>query len=148
MAKRGRKSKITAAIFDEIFRKMCLGVPLNKILRNKEMPSRSAFYMWLKVQTKEILDMYALARECQVDYWVDECIEISDDGSNDTYEDEDGKERTDHDVVHRSRLRVDTRKWIACKLNRKKYGDAQEEPSEARKPENITIVINPKPEDD
>ncbi|HEY5808152.1 MAG TPA: hypothetical protein VIT67_09310, partial [Povalibacter sp.] len=31
--------------------------------------------------------------------------------------------RIDHDVIARSRLRVDARKWYAGKLHPKKYGD-------------------------
>jgi hypothetical protein len=33
-------------------------------------------------------------------------------------------ERTDHEVINRSRLRVDTRKWYASKVLPKKYGDS------------------------
>ena len=37
----------------------------------------------------------------------------------------DGKEIINQDVIARSRLRVDARKWIASKLLPKKYGDKQ-----------------------
>jgi hypothetical protein len=51
---------------------------------------------------------------------------LRDDGTNDTYTDEDGNTRTDHDVIARSRLRVDTRKWLLSKALPKIYGDKVE----------------------
>lgn len=73
--------------------------------------------------------MYARAKEMQADYMAEEMLDIADDGSNDfmtitkgdeTYEVE-NKEWTS-----RSKLRLDTRKWIASKLKPKKYGDRLE----------------------
>jgi hypothetical protein len=52
-----------------------------------------------------------------------EIEQIADDGSRDTYEDAEGNVKVDHDVIARSRLRVDTRKWLMSKLQPKKYGD-------------------------
>ncbi len=66
--------------------------------------------------------MYVRAREDQADTLADEIVAIADDGSNDTYE-KDGVVLTNQDVVARSRLRVDARKWVAAKLKPKKYGD-------------------------
>lgn len=71
----------------------------------------------------ERIEQYARAREAQADKFADEIIQISDDGTRDTYLDADGNERTDQDVIARSRLRVDSRKWLASKMAPKKYGD-------------------------
>jgi hypothetical protein len=49
-------------------------------------------------------------------------LKISDDGRNDYTETEDG-EVPNHEHIQRSRLRVDSRKWLASKLVPKKYGD-------------------------
>lgn len=86
------------------------------------MPGKSTVMRWLDAHA-EFRDQYARAREAQADYWAEEIIEISDDGSNDTYKDEDGHERTNQDVIARSRLRVDTRKWLMARMAPKKYGD-------------------------
>lgn len=67
-------------------------------------------------------DQYARAREAQADKFAEEIIQIADDGQNDTYLTEDGP-ATNHDVIARSRLRVDARKWLASKMAPKKYGD-------------------------
>ena len=50
-------------------------------------------------------------------------LEISDDGSRDYTATEDGDEIPNHEHIQRSRLRVDSRKWLASKLAPKKYGD-------------------------
>lgn len=68
-------------------------------------------------------EQYARAREAQADKFAEDIIHISDDGSRDTYIDENGNTRTDQEVIARSRLRVDARKWLASKMAPKKYGD-------------------------
>jgi hypothetical protein len=71
-------------------------------------------------------EMYARARQERADLLADEIVEIADDGRNDTYVDDEGKVRVDHDVIARSRLRVDARKWVAAKLKPRVYGDKLE----------------------
>lgn len=68
-------------------------------------------------------EQYARARESQADKMAEDILQIADDGKNDTYIDEDGNTRTDQDVVARSRLRIDARKWLASKMAPKKYGE-------------------------
>ena len=58
--------------------------------------------------------------------WADEITEISDDGSNDwmTVKRGGGEvEVENREVVNRSRLRVDTRKWLMSKIAPKKYAE-------------------------
>jgi hypothetical protein len=82
--------------------------------------SRWMLTKWLNADERK--DMYAGAREAQADKFADDIIQIADDGRNDTYETDDGT-KTDQDVIARSRLRVDARKWLASKMAPKKYGD-------------------------
>lgn len=59
----------------------------------------------------------------------DEILEISDDGSNDIRylpgKKDDDPERAivDHEVLGRSKLRVDTRKWLMARMNPSRFGD-------------------------
>ena len=69
------------------------------------------------------MEQYARAREAQADQFAEDIIAIADDGIGDTYTDADGNERTNQDVIARSRLRVDARKWLASKMAPKRYGD-------------------------
>jgi hypothetical protein len=67
------------------------------------------------------------AREAQMDHYAEEILEISDDSSGDYIEKQNGDGTTykafDAEHVQRSRLRVDSRKWLMAKLAPKKYGD-------------------------
>ncbi|MBV5333021.1 terminase small subunit protein, partial [bacterium] len=66
---------------------------------------------------------YTRAIQIRAIGWAEEIIEISDDGSQDTYIDNNGNERTNNEVVARSRLRTDSRKWMLSKVLPKVYGD-------------------------
>jgi hypothetical protein len=64
----------------------------------------------------EFAERYAQARARGYELLADEILEISDDGANDSYVDDDGNVRTNAEVVARSRLRVDSRKWMLSKI--------------------------------
>ena len=121
MAKVGAPSKKTQEMLDEICngiasgksaRKMCLEVCINQ----------NTLWSWI-ASDDEFAKQYARAKEKCADFYAEQIIEIADDGENDAYLDEDGNTRTNQDVIARSRLRVDARKWYASKLVPKKYGD-------------------------
>lgn len=76
-----------------------------------------------KERHAEFGEQYARARQIGYQLLADEILEISDDGANDTYVDEDGQLRTDQDVIARSKLRVDSRKWMLSKMLPKVYGE-------------------------
>ena len=90
---------------------------------NAHWPDRSQIYRWCFMHAS-FRDLYAHAKAMQVDWLVEEALEIAYDGSGDTYIDEkSGNERCDNEWVARSRLKVDTIKWYASKLAPKIYGD-------------------------
>lgn len=120
--KRGRPTSYKKRIADEICARLASGELLKDICSEKGMPSRSTVYHWL-FSRPEFSDTYARAREAQMESWAEDIIEIADDGSNDTYEDDEGNEKVNHDVIQRSKLRVDSRKWLMSKLSSKRYGD-------------------------
>lgn len=91
-----------------------------------DLPSAKTVYGWLGDEDKkEFRNLYARAKDSQVEILVDEIIEISDFTANDTIETDKGP-IPDNEWIARSRLRVDSRKWIAAKLMPKKYGDRLE----------------------
>lgn len=118
----GRPSDYSFETAADICSRLAAGEALSKICRDERMPALSTIYVWMS-KHPEFAEMYARAREDQADTLADEILEIADDGRNDTYEDEDGRRITDWEIVNRSKLRVDARKWIAAKLKPKKYGD-------------------------
>jgi len=105
-----------------ICERLANGESLRTICCDVEMPAQSTVFKWLSEQAA-FSEQYTRAREAQADFMADEILAIADDGLNDTYVDEDGRKRTDQDVIARSRLRVDARKWLASKMAPKKYGD-------------------------
>lgn len=118
----GRPSIYSAEIADSICERLADGESLRTICLIDGMPSRGTVFRWL-AQDDAFRDQYAHARQAQADTLADEIIDIADDGINDTYENADGKEVVNQDVIARSRLRVDARKWIASKLKPKVYGE-------------------------
>lgn len=90
------------------------------------MPSRETVYAWVR-SNKEFSDMYARAKELQLDRMAEDLLEISDDGTNDWMEratrSGDVETVVNNEHINRSRLRVDTRKWLLSKLMPKKYGE-------------------------
>lgn len=87
------------------------------------LPSPRTVMRWLD-ESEPFRQSYASARTRQADFIFDECLEIADDVSKDGERGDNGKE-TQHatEQVARSKLRVDTRKWIAARLAPKKYGE-------------------------
>lgn len=107
---------------DLICEALAEGHSLREICKADDMPSKANVFRWLS-SNKEFADQYTRAREAQADSLFDDILAIADDGRNDSYTDDEGRVRTDHDVIARSKLRVDARKWMAGKLRPKVYGD-------------------------
>jgi hypothetical protein len=93
---------------------------------NPKWPKPRTIRTWIR-ENKEFQHMYALAKDDQADLFVEEMLEIADDTSNDTLikysKDGEPYEVCNSEWINRSRLRVDTRKWVASKYKPKKYGD-------------------------
>lgn len=135
----GRPSEYTDDIGADICARLAGGEPLTKICRDEEMPNPATVYRWL-IAHSTFSEMYTRAREDQADTLADEIMEIADDGQNDTYRNENGVELTNQDVIARSRLRVEARKWIAAKLKPRKYGDKLELAGNKESPLTVEIV--------
>ncbi len=110
-------------IFSEICDKISKeGLSLRKVLALKDMPDAVTFYKWID-SSKSKIKRYARACELRADFFADEILEISDTQNIDAYLDDDGKIVIDGATVQRSKLKVDTRKWLMGKTSPKKYGD-------------------------
>ena len=70
-------------------------------------------------------EQYTRARQIGYQLLADELIEIADDSSGDVIETEDGP-KANAEFTARSRLRLDTRKWMLSKMLPKVYGDKLE----------------------
>lgn len=95
-----------------------------------DLPDKSTINLW-RYKYPEFSAQYAQAKLKQADLMAEEILEIADDGQNDwmqTWGDEgDMGWKLNGEHVQRSRLRIDTRKWLASKLLPKQYGQHAEE---------------------
>jgi hypothetical protein len=126
----GRPSVKTPEIVEEICTRLMNGETLREICRDPHLPHRATVFRWLHAD-KEFCDQYTIAREIQLDDLADEMLEIADDSTNDWIErHREGAEeagwRVHSEHIQRSRLRIETRKWLLGKLAPKKYGDRVE----------------------
>lgn len=126
--KRGRPSKYTQKVADEICNRLMQGATLRQVCREKDMPAESTVRQWAFEDYQGFYAQYARAREIGYETMADELLDIADDGQNDWMERQ-SADGTTGDVVlngehiQRSRVRIDTRKWLLSKALPKVYGD-------------------------
>lgn len=129
MAEAGRPSLYSQELADRICNDLADGMSLRAVCRQEGMPAIGTVLRWVGEEDKAAFrDQYARARTVLQEHWAEEILEISDDSTRDTIEktDEDGKvyaEVPNTEWITRSRLRVDSRKWLLSKLAPKKYGE-------------------------
>jgi len=122
-ANTGRPSLYT----DELAQDICDTIASNSkgikklCAEHPHWPNKDTIFTWLK-NKPEFADQYARAKQCQIETFVDEIIEIADDSSEDQVINEQGNAVYNSEFIARSRLRIDTRKWLASKLVPKVYG--------------------------
>lgn len=120
------KTPITKEQFEEI----CVDIETHEfgiktICKNNGISDHS-FYEYIWTIGDEAERRYARAKERQADYIAANMLEIADDASNDFMTIVKGDieyQKENKEVTNRSRLRIDTRKWLLSKLLPKKYGD-------------------------
>ena len=125
--KRGRPTKYTEALAREICQCMADGASLREVCRAERMPAESTVRGWAIDDVEGFSAQYARGVELRAMRWAEEALEIADNGTNDwiNRQSEDGEVHVicDHEHIQRSRLRVDTRKWLLSKVLPKVYGD-------------------------
>lgn len=98
------------------------------------MPARSTMILWEREHDYFSI-LWNRAKENRAHLYVEESVDISDDGSNDYIEciGKDGEPYTklNSEHIQRSKLRIDTRKWVASKYNSSNYGDRQQEAAQS-----------------
>ena len=117
--------------FNWIIEEIESGKSLISSLNTNGMPSPTTFYKWIDevddkgiktIEAKEKMERYARACEIRELILFDDILKIADKQDKDVDEVE-GIVVVNHNVINRSRLQIDARKWILSKMNPKKYGD-------------------------
>lgn len=88
-----------------------------------DMPDKITINRW-RHKYPEFRTQYAQAKVQQIDTLVDEIIDIADDSTQDEIINDQGVRVCNSEFIARSKLRIDTRKWLASKLLPKQYGEA------------------------
>jgi hypothetical protein len=121
-----RPTIYSEALANEICEWIAKGGSLNAYCKQPNTPSMSAVMGWLFTNKQEgFVEKYTRAREAQAEVLADEIIAIADGDEHDTIITEDGIQKN-REVIERSRIKIDARKWVAAKLLPKKYGDKLE----------------------
>ena len=109
---------------DTMFSAMCTGITVKAAAAQLGWDDKKliSFYALVR-RDRTIREWYDTARELQAEAWLDDNIDISDNRGGDTYVDNHGKRKTDHAVIQRDKLRIDTRQWTMSAVNRKRFGD-------------------------
>lgn len=122
----GRPTDYTPELADSICARLALGESLRSVCRDESMPCLTSVFTWIR-KYPEFLKQYDVAKEESAESHSDYMLEIADNAANDYMEalgDEGGiAYRLNGENIQRSKLRVDTRKWLASKLKPKKYGE-------------------------
>lgn len=100
----------TEEIASEICLRLSGGESLRAICEDERLPNRTTVHLWVISDREGFSNQYARARQSQALRWAEEIMDIAD---------------TDGDV-QRSRLQVDTRKWMLSKVLPKVYGEKQQ----------------------
>lgn len=114
--------KVPKSVPPEVFEKICeeiaSGETVLAICKQPGMPDRKMVYQAIAA-SEDYYNKYLRARESQMIQWEEEIVHIACDNSLDRKDDG----RFDHDHINRSRLKVDTLKWILSKRLPKLYGE-------------------------
>lgn len=113
----------TPEIAETILERLADGEGLIAICRDPGMPTAGAVRYWVQTDHDGFAARYTGARARGYEHMADEIIELSDDSKRDVRTTEEGRDIVDYEVVARSKLRVDSRKWLLSKLLPKTYGD-------------------------
>ena len=106
----GRPSSYTEEIAAIVLGRMAAGETLTAICSTEGLPSAGAVKMWvIRDEPAGIRDRYAQAREFQADAIAEDALLIADNAPA--------------EEAAKTRIRVDTRKWLASKINPAKFGD-------------------------
>jgi hypothetical protein len=121
-----REWEQTPEILATFFERLSFGDSLRDICATEGMPPKATFLRWIAADGA-LADRYARARELQAQHYAEEIVEISDNDPD----------------PQRARVRIDARKWVACKLLPKKYGEKIDHSVEG----SLTVIIDRKPKD-
>lgn len=114
----GRPGLYCQQMADKICSLMSEGRSLRSIAGKNGIPSPQAIRRWLS-EKPEFVAQYKMALDERANHYAEEIVDLADNSTDPA----------------KTRLQIDARKWIACKLLPKKYGDKLDMTTRAETPE-------------
>ncbi len=108
--KRGRPSKYTPALADQICAEIADGKSLHSICKRKSMPSRDAVFSWLRLH-QDFSDNYVRARQTLAAKEFEEMRDLE------------ARILAKEVDAHAGRVVLDSMKWRLARMDPKVYGD-------------------------
>lgn len=123
----GRPTTYTPELAAEILASLTIGESLRTACKPDHLPAISTWYLWMRDQS-ELSEQYARAKAEAADAMSEDILDIADDATNDWMADNYDEGKTPGysfmgEHVQRSKLRIETRRWLMSKLKARKYGD-------------------------
>ncbi len=141
--KGGRPEIYTQELADKVCQRIAEGYSMRTVCVPDDMPAISTLFKWIR-EKPEFSQQYAKATEERTEAMSEDILDIADDGSNDLMTIQKGSqtyEVENREVTNRSRLRVDTRKWLMSKMKPKKYGDKVDVTSDGKAIKGNSIIF-------
>lgn len=139
----GRPEIYTQELADKVCEKIAEGYSMRTVCAFDGMPGLTTIFKWLRTN-EEFAKQYARATEERTEAMSEDILDIADDGSNDLMTIQKGNQEYEvenKEVTNRSRLRVDTRKWLMSKMKPKKYGDKLDVMSDGKAIQGNTLIF-------
>ena len=143
-SKVGRPTSYTQELADKICEQLAVGYSMRTVSKEPNMPSVETIFRWIRTYP-EFNDQYARAKREAADAMSEDLLDIADDGTNDWMEDNYDKGKTpgyalNGENIQRSKLRVDTRKWLMAKMKPRIYGEKLDMTTDGEKLEGLVII--------
>ena len=124
---KGRPSVYTVELAERICSEIASGRSLRSICMQKEFPSMETVFSFMRKYPYFLVN-YTNAQAERTEAQAEEILEIADNIESDSIDiiGPNGiiiGQRENKEWVNRSRLRIETRKWLMSKMKPKKYGD-------------------------
>lgn len=118
--RRNQNNKIilTAELKQEIVNRIAEGEPLKSIVNDDRMPTRQSIWRE-ESRDPEFAKELKMARQIAADIFAEEMMEIADNATEDYRPDG----SINYELVARSKMRIDQRRWMAARLDPMRYGD-------------------------
>lgn len=136
----GRPTIYSEELIATICSRIAQGESMNRISKDDSMPALATMFRWMGEPDKKVFrEKYDVAMQQRAEFLFEEMLDIADETARDTITGENG-DRANTEWISRSKLRVDTRKWMLAKMVPKKYGDKVALSGDPENP--LTVLLN------